>query len=147
MGGSEHTLGCIAATFGIAASASLYTASTFIDRMDEQATTNNIRKVMKATFPMHMTYIIGGTSAALAQAVKSDHNRGLWLASAALFGSVLPYTYFLVADDTRALIQAGDDKAAPPAGTVKRVAQSGYIRVALMATGTLVMVYALAKKK
>lgn len=47
---------------------------------------------MQGTFPMHMTYIVGGTAAALAQAVKSDHNRGLWLASAALLGSALPYT-------------------------------------------------------
>ncbi|KAG2424383.1 hypothetical protein HXX76_014592 [Chlamydomonas incerta] len=140
-------MGCIAATFGIAASASLFTASTFVDRMDEPAVANNIKKVMKTTFPVHMTYMVGGTVAALVQAAKSDHNRGLWLASAALFGSALPYTYFLVTDDTRAIIKAGEDKAAPPAGAVKRMAQSGYIRVALMATGTLVMVLALAKKK
>lgn len=45
MGGSEHTLGCVAATFGIAASASLFTASTFVDRMDEAAVANNMKKV------------------------------------------------------------------------------------------------------
>ncbi|KAG2490869.1 hypothetical protein HYH03_010787 [Edaphochlamys debaryana] len=145
MPAGEHTMGCVAATCGIAAAASLGMANLVFSKMDETAVAADMKKVLTATFPIHVGYIGVGTVAAVAQAVKSSNAKGLWLASAALVGSVLPYTYFLVMDDVKAVYAAGADKKAPPAGKMASLVKSGYIRVALLTAGTTLMVVGLAK--
>ncbi|KXZ54817.1 hypothetical protein GPECTOR_4g888 [Gonium pectorale] len=103
-------------------------------------------QIMGTTMPLDVGYIVAGSAAALAQAYKTPATKSLWLAAAGLLASVIPYTYFLNKEDCEAIFKAGEEKKAPAAGTVKRLALHGYARVGILAASTGIMVYALAKK-
>ncbi|KAG2490875.1 hypothetical protein HYH03_010793 [Edaphochlamys debaryana] len=144
---SEHVYGCIAASSGIAVSSSVAITSLMLSKFQETAVAKDLKKVMGSTLPIHLAYIGVGTGAAAAQALKSTDPslQNMWLASAALLASVVPYTHFLVKPDCEAIFAAGASGTAPPPGRIASLVKHGYVRVALMAAGTGIMVVALAK--